>query len=659
MADYALPAVVEKRVRYFDGQYLQDQDFIDEQDYQLDREHRHNRLLHGPGIADGLTVTSSAPNQVTVAPGTAIDSDGNQLVLAQATTVDLPAAGFNDKTGVQLYISYLQSAEDPQTVAGSADFTRWLERPQLSALAPGQTYSGTAPPVLLAALALDNAGHVEVDSSVRSYSGLRLPGSAADAAILHATSAGPVELAGSLTVDGSVGIGNPSPAYPLHLAVGKALRIEGGTGSAPYFSFGGNGDFSIDAPGVPSGRFVVQNAGNVGIGTASPGARLEVVGGGGTSVDLLVSGRLRSNNNNGGLWVAQDRFVGGFDTSKIGFYNGGAWQLSVLNNGNIGIGNPNPAYPLHLAVGKALRIEGGTGSAPYFSFGGNGDFSIDAPGVPSGRFVVRNAGNVGIGTAQPAANLHISAASQNTPIQALQIDVQSFQTMNNARASYFLSVRDVGGGATHFCVRGDGGVGIGTTDTSNQKLCVAGPAWFKQDVFISGRLVFQVSPTDWWFIHPRQQVGDVQWAAYDGTSGPNVSDARLKTGLRPISDALDLVRTLQGVRYRWGDSGQRYFTRDIESSVLAGPDATDQQNREVQEAERRRTLEALAGDRMGLVAQDVETVIPELVHEDADGYKHLRYQHLTALLVEAIKEQDAVVEALSAKVAALGTVQSR
>ena len=187
MADYALPAVVEKRVRYFDGQYLQDQDFIDEQDYQLDREHRHNRLLHGPGIADGLTVTSSAPNQVTVAPGTAIDSDGNQLVLAQATTVDLPAAGFNDKTGVQLYISYLQSAEDPQTVAGSADFTRWLERPQLTALAPGQTYSGTAPPVLLAALALDNAGHVEVDSSVRSYSGLRLPGSAADAAILHAT----------------------------------------------------------------------------------------------------------------------------------------------------------------------------------------------------------------------------------------------------------------------------------------------------------------------------------------------------------------------------------------------------------------------------------------------------------------------------------------
>jgi hypothetical protein len=206
MADYALPSVVEKRVRYFDGQFLQDQDFIDEQNYQLDRAHRHNRLLHGPGIADGLTVTSTptAPNQVTVAPGTAVDADGYQLVLAQATTADLP---FNDMQGVELYISYLESAEDPQTVGGSGDFTRWLERPQLTALAPGQAWSGSAPPVLLAKLALDASGHVAVDNTVRAYSGLLLPGSGADAATLRATSGGPVELAGSLIVDGSVGIG--------------------------------------------------------------------------------------------------------------------------------------------------------------------------------------------------------------------------------------------------------------------------------------------------------------------------------------------------------------------------------------------------------------------------------------------------------------------
>ncbi|MGI5154095.1 hypothetical protein [Microbispora sp. CA-102843] len=290
MPDNALPSAVEKRVRYFDGQFLQDQDFIDEQNYQLDREHRHNRLLHGPGIAEGLTVTSAAPNQVTVAPGTAIDSEGRQLVLAQATTVDLPGADFNDKQGVELLLSYRENAEDPQTAGGSQDFTRWLERPKLTARAPDKTYSGTEPPVLLAKVGLDAAGRVEVDSTVRSYSGLRLPGSGADPATLRATSGDRVHLAGSLTVDGSIGVGT----------------------------------------------------------TNHPTAKLEVVGRGGKSVDLVVNGQLKSDNEDGGLWVASDRFVGGFETNKLGFYNGDAWRLAVLPDGNVGVGTADPTAKLHV-----------------------------------------------------------------------------------------------------------------------------------------------------------------------------------------------------------------------------------------------------------------------------------------------------------------------
>src|SRR5919202_4206124 len=145
-ANYDLPGAVEKRVRFFDGQFLQDQDFVDEQKYHLDRERRHHRVLHTAGIADGLTVTAGAANQVTVAPGTAVDSDGRALVLAQATTVDLPAEKFNDKQGVELYLSYQESAEDRQTAAGSADYTRWLERPQLFPIAPGEAYAGAKPP---------------------------------------------------------------------------------------------------------------------------------------------------------------------------------------------------------------------------------------------------------------------------------------------------------------------------------------------------------------------------------------------------------------------------------------------------------------------------------------------------------------------------------
>lgn len=146
--------------------------------------------------------------------------------------------------------------------------------------------------------------------------------------------------------NGRVGIGTSSPGSALHLAAGKALRVEGGTGpidSTSYFSFGGHGTFGIDAPGVPNGRFVVTNVGQVGIGMS------------------------------------------------------------------------NPAYSLQLALGYGLRIEGGdnsdrdrdTSTSTLFSFGGMGVFGIDAPGVPNGRFVVENEGNVGVGTNAPNAKLDV------------------------------------------------------------------------------------------------------------------------------------------------------------------------------------------------------------------------------------------------------------
>jgi hypothetical protein len=665
MADYVLPSVVEKRVRYFDGQFLQDQDFIDEQDYQLDREHRHNRLLHGPGITEGLSVTSAGPNQVTVSAGSAIDSDGRQLVLAQATTVDLPAADFNDKQGIQLLISYLESAEDPQTVGGSRDFTRWLERPTLTALAPGETYSGSYPTVLLMTLTLDGSGRVTGDNSPRVYSGLLLPGLGTGVATLSADSGGAAQLSGSLSVTGSVGIGT-NPGFPLHLAAGKALRIDGGTGAsddAAYFSFGGDGAFNIDARNQAGGRLTVQDSGNVGIGTASPGARLEVFGGGVDSVDLLVNGRLRSNSDEGGLWVSTDRFIGGIGNG-VGFWSGNAWRLLVLPSGNVGIGTAtpgtnlavagttslignvgigtaSPASALHVTKGKALRIDGGTSAddnAAYFSFGGNGAFNIDAVGTTGGRFTVQNSGNVGIGTNSPSSLLHVNVpspasgatamhvamGSTGSPVTAVQIDVASFVTASNTTASYFLRAQDIGSGVTQFAARGDG------------------------TLYASGGLNVQVG-SNW------LKLGVTALTA-TGASSP--SDRRLKDSVRPIGPALDLVRELRGVRYRWSEAGLAHFTRDIDTSVSAGPDATPKQHEKARQAERDRTLDRLAGDHLGLIAQDVEAVVPELVLDGEDGYKQVRYQHLTALLTEAIKEQDAVVRALAAEVASLRSAQT-
>jgi len=80
------------------------------------------------------------------------------------------------------------------------------------------------------------------------------------------------------------------------------------------------------------------------------------------------------------------------------------------------------------------------------------------------------------------------------------------------------------------------------------------------------------------------------------------SDARLKTDIRPLNNALDTVLSLQGKQYRLID-------------------------------------EAVNQTDIGLIAQDVEKVLPQIVSQSEDGYKAIAYQSLTAVLIEAIKEQ--------------------
>jgi hypothetical protein len=83
-----------------------------------------------------------------------------------------------------------------------------------------------------------------------------------------------------------------------------------------------------------------------------------------------------------------------------------------------------------------------------------------------------------------------------------------------------------------------------------------------------------------------------------------VSDARLKEGVKTI-DGLDLVSKLHGVRFSWQESHKA----DI-----------------------------------GLIAQEVEAVAPELVYSDKDGTKSVAYANLVAPLIEAVKSLKAANE---------------
>ncbi|HYU34424.1 MAG TPA: hypothetical protein VEW48_19915 [Thermoanaerobaculia bacterium] len=163
-------ADIDKRLRYYNGQFLQEQDFTAEQDYHLDRLRRHNRQLHTYGIAEGLTVTAAVgATSAVVSTGTALDGEGRMIVLTESRTLSFSLTN----QWVLVVISYRQQTSDPATVGDSGD-TRWLERPDVEVIAEAGAPAADVR-IRLARLQIAANGTVsQADMTVRTSAGVRL-----------------------------------------------------------------------------------------------------------------------------------------------------------------------------------------------------------------------------------------------------------------------------------------------------------------------------------------------------------------------------------------------------------------------------------------------------------------------------------------------------
>ena len=92
------------------------------------------------------------------------------------------------------------------------------------------------------------------------------------------------------------------------------------------------------------------------------------------------------------------------------------------------------------------------------------------------------------------------------------------------------------------------------------------------------------------------------------------SDIRLKENITPITDAVEKVNKINGVTYNRND---------------------------LDDSEKRFT---------GVIAQEVEQVLPEVVDTDDQGIKNVAYGNMVGLLIEAIKEQSAQIESLNKRI---------
>lgn len=95
------------------------------------------------------------------------------------------------------------------------------------------------------------------------------------------------------------------------------------------------------------------------------------------------------------------------------------------------------------------------------------------------------------------------------------------------------------------------------------------------------------------------------------------SDERLKSNIHPIGDALAKVQSISGNTYDWKDGFE--------------------------------LIHSHKGTDIGVIAQEIEKVLPQAVMNRETGYKAVNYEKIVPLLIEAIKELSAKIEKLENK----------
>ncbi len=309
---------------------------------------------------------------------------------------------------------------------------------------------------------------------------------------------------------------------------------------------------------------------------------------------------------------------------------------------NVGIGTTSPTQLLHLNVtaghGEGMEIDSaiaghspaiylnhtGTGGRAFriASFGDNtnaGSFRIRDESGGGDRFAIDSSGNVGVGTTSQTRKLDVNGVvgafdggtrSRNgglaTEVGATLIDFgMNDGSINRFGGTYTQAnqgglVRvDARSGVDLFQflgrsagTAGDANELVGITSAGNVGIGVASP---------SNILAVQQSSTT-------DPIADA-WTTY--------SSRRWKTKIHSIRDALALVERLRGVRFHWKANGKH---------------------------------------DLGLIAEEVEKVLPGLVSHDRNGRaRGLDYARLVPVLIEAMKEQQAELVALRHREASLET----
>lgn len=427
-----------KRLHYFDHQFLRADDFAAEQGYHVTMRRLHNQLLHSWGIADGLDVSfQGGATSVSVAAGVALDNLGREIVVPGDTTVEL--ASYPAGKDIYLTIGYDEQESDQTAETGAEGNTRFTEQAVFAPLqnAPGDPgrqivlavvnrtgteVTGIDPTQRRAAGAaggsLDVLGLGFRDPSIVSTGWVRMRLEAANRALLQGTlhvsdavaADGDVTIGGSLTVTGAIAAQGGTTVTGTADVRGQArvnsLAVSDGggnvfqdnwigmannvDGTSKWLHVGGITDSGQRRIALMATRTYVS--GSLGVGVAQPAQALHVSG------NAIIANSFQGDVGHGVNWAG---FSHSAQVSKTSYAllqsNDGVWTLlnkksgggaiqlrvdnnailSALDNGNVGIGTATPAARLQVAGGAIMPAAGNAENAgilfPPDPGGGSGD----------------------------------------------------------------------------------------------------------------------------------------------------------------------------------------------------------------------------------------------------------------------------------------------
>jgi hypothetical protein len=526
-------------------------------------------------------------------------------------------------------------------------------------------------------------------------------------------------------ITGSPGLTDKGILQIVNSTTNQGLSIGGG--ASPSFEMWLQSIDSRTGSNSTSPISLNPNGGNVGIGTNNPQTdKLEVNGGIKTSVgsggglklfetDTTRQMQLNASVDAEGVLFNSTYVTGGGSISHFRFQTGNVERVRITAAGNVGIGTTSPDAKLDVADGdlyvtknsggdaagvtsNSINIKTQSGilgkiySVSYGSGGPNGfggDLHLQTKadnGSLSTKMLVSSAGNVGIGTTSPTNKLHVTdlalfSKQNNGPTELIGTFIGSdgiFPVIDMRRWT--------GSGTDH----GTGKISV--TDTANMLFFTSQAASNTTATNERMRLTYNgyllIGYTSSNGAYPLQVNGQI----FATSSTIATSDGRYKEDIVSLDGALDIVKALNPVQFKWKEHPVHKFNTDVPTvgfiaqevaevlkdksyldSLIKKSECTwetetgetierevtrDVEKQVTREVEREIT-ETVDGEEVTTTVTEVitETIIEQVTEIVTEPVKETHTEeflgiaesNMIAILTKAIQELNAKVEALEAQ----------